>query len=204
MSARMRREVGALLTQRGVPGLRRGRELHRRAGGSCRPGRCASAASRSAAADRRRAAPTARGSLDEAEASSCSPASACPCAREIVVGTMPPRREAAARELGGRVVLKILSREITHKSDVGGVRGRPDAETDSPPPARPWLAEVRAKPACGPERFLVQEMVSGGTELILGMHRDPRSARPSCWAWAASPRSCSRTPRCACCRRKAA
>jgi succinyl-CoA synthetase beta subunit len=33
--------------------------------------------------------------------------------------------------------------------------------------------EVGAKANVRPERFLVQEMVNGGTELILGMHRDP-------------------------------
>ena len=34
-------------------------------------------------------------------------------------------------------------------------------------------AEVQAKTGFIPEHFLVQEMVTGGTELILGMHRDP-------------------------------
>ena len=34
-------------------------------------------------------------------------------------------------------------------------------------------AEVEAKAGVRPQRFLVQEMVGGGTELILGMHRDP-------------------------------
>ena len=33
--------------------------------------------------------------------------------------------------------------------------------------------EVEAKAGVRPQRFLVQEMVGGGTELILGMHRDP-------------------------------
>ena len=34
-------------------------------------------------------------------------------------------------------------------------------------------SEVEAKAGVRPQRFLVQEMVGGGTELILGMHRDP-------------------------------
>src|SRR5437868_2267081 len=34
-------------------------------------------------------------------------------------------------------------------------------------------ADVEAATGQRPARFLVQEMVSGGTELILGMHRDP-------------------------------
>jgi hypothetical protein len=33
-------------------------------------------------------------------------------------------------------------------------------------------AEVHAKAGLRPDRFLVQEMVNGGIELILGMHRD--------------------------------
>jgi succinyl-CoA synthetase beta subunit len=33
--------------------------------------------------------------------------------------------------------------------------------------------EVESKAGVRPRRFLVQEMVGGGTELILGMHRDP-------------------------------
>ena len=42
-------------------------------------------------------------------------------------------------------------------------------------PARSaWhTAEVAGKTGTRPQRFLVQEMVTGGTELILGMHRDP-------------------------------
>jgi acyl-CoA synthetase (NDP forming) len=74
--------------------------------------------------------------------------------------------------LGGRVVLKILSSEITHKSDVGGVAVNLKAEHIGARLAA-MTAEVQAKALIEPKRFLVQEMVSGGTELILGMHRDP-------------------------------
>jgi succinyl-CoA synthetase beta subunit len=34
-------------------------------------------------------------------------------------------------------------------------------------------AEVQAKAGLRPQRFLVQEMVGGGVEMILGMNRDP-------------------------------
>jgi acetate---CoA ligase (ADP-forming) len=111
------------------------------------------------------------GSLDEAQAKQLFARFGVPCAREIVVQTAA-EAQRAARELGGRVVLKMLSREITHKSDVGGVAvnvtpeqigARLDAMAD----------EVESKAGVRPARFLVQEMVTGGTELILGMHRDP-------------------------------
>ena len=46
-------------------------------------------------------------------------------------------------------------------------------ETRRRAPDRDGRRGRSARPACGPQRFLVQEMVGGGTELILGMHRDP-------------------------------
>jgi acetate---CoA ligase (ADP-forming) len=111
------------------------------------------------------------GSLDEAQAKQLFARFGVPCAREIVVQTAA-EAERAARELGGRVVLKILSGEITHKSDVGGV-----AVNVTPEQVAARLAamadEVESKAGVRPKRFLVQEMVMGGTELILGMHRDP-------------------------------
>jgi acetate---CoA ligase (ADP-forming) len=111
------------------------------------------------------------GSLDEAQAKQLFARFGVPCAREIVVQTQA-EAERAARELGGRVVLKILSGEITHKSDVGGV-----AVNVTPEQVAARLAamadEVESKAGVRPKRFLVQEMVMGGTELILGMHRDP-------------------------------
>lgn len=61
-----------------------------------------------------------RGSLDEHEAKRLFARFGIPCVRESVVDG-PAQAERAARELGGRVVLKMLSAAITHKSDVGGV-----------------------------------------------------------------------------------
>jgi len=79
--------------------------------------------------------------------------------------------EAAARELGGRLVLKILSSRITHKSDVGGVAVGLTTQTIG---ARlgAMVADVQARAGVRPDRFLVQQMVAGGTELILGLHKD--------------------------------
>ena len=79
--------------------------------------------------------------------------------------------EAEARELGGRVVLKILSAEITHKSDVGGVAVGLTAETIGARLAQ-MRSNVAAQAGVQVQQFLVQQMVAGGTELILGLHRD--------------------------------
>jgi len=111
-----------------------------------------------------------RGSLDEAQAKRLFARFGVPCAREFVASTSEEAARAA-KALGGRAVLKILSSAITHKSDVGGVAvnlapaeiaARLDAMADA----------VAAKTGQRPERFLVQEMVGGGTEVILGLRRD--------------------------------
>lgn len=111
------------------------------------------------------------GSLDEAQAKALFACFGVPGVRETVV-TTPREAERAASALGGRVVLKMLSAAITHKSDVGGV-----AVNLAPDQVGARLTamatEVHAKANFMPSRFLVQEMVTGGIELMLGVHRDP-------------------------------
>ncbi|WER50894.1 acetate--CoA ligase family protein [Cupriavidus sp. WKF15] len=110
------------------------------------------------------------GPLDEAAAKQLFARFGVPGVREREVANAA-QADAAARELGGRVVLKILSSAITHKSDVGGVAvGVAPAEAGAR--LEVMREAVRHHTGEAPERFLVQEMVSGGVELILGMHRD--------------------------------
>jgi acetate---CoA ligase (ADP-forming) len=81
---------------------------------------------------------------------------------------------AAADRLGYPVVLKIDSPQIAHKTDIGGIRvGCPD-----PAAVRAafgeMLAEVRQRaPAARLDGALVQRMVTGGREMILGVKTDP-------------------------------
>jgi acetate---CoA ligase (ADP-forming) len=114
------------------------------------------------------------GSLNEAQAKQLFARFGVPCVREIEVETAA-QAERAAEELGGRVVLKILSGAITHKSDVGGVAINLTTEQIGTRLGA-MAAEVESRAGVRPHRFLVQEMVNGGTELILGMHRDPLGA----------------------------
>lgn len=111
------------------------------------------------------------GSLDEAQAKQLFARFGVPCVNEMAVQD-GDEAERAARKLGGRVVLKILSSEITHKSDVGGVAVNVTTDQIA---ARlgAMTSEVERNTGVRPDRFLVQEMVNGGTELILGIHRDP-------------------------------
>ena len=111
------------------------------------------------------------GSLDEAQAKALFARFGIPIVAEKVAATARDA-EQAAHDLGGRVVLKILSREIAHKSDVGGVAVNLTPETIGGR-LTAMADEVEARTGTPPERFLVQEMVSGGVEIILGMHRDP-------------------------------
>ncbi len=164
-------EVGALLTQRGVPAFAAAESCTAALSGMLHASRWQAPAE---AADA--GAPVAlddlpAGSLDEAQAKQLFARFGVPCAREVVVQT-PAEAERAARELGGRVVLKILSSAITHKSDVGGVAVNLAAEQIG---ARLYAMadQVETRTGVRPQRFLVQEMVGAGTELILGMHRDP-------------------------------
>jgi acyl-CoA synthetase (NDP forming) len=112
------------------------------------------------------------GPLNEAQAKNLFARFGVPCVRERIVGNAQ-EAAAAARELGeGKVVLKILSSEITHKSDVGGVAVGIAADRVGERLDR-MAAEVSERAGVRPEQFLVQEMVEGGAELILGCHRDP-------------------------------
>jgi acetate---CoA ligase (ADP-forming) len=79
--------------------------------------------------------------------------------------------EDAARKLGGKIVLKLLSRSIAHKSDVGGVKL--GLVADEIGAACAAMQAALAAQGLAAERFLVQEMITGGIEIILGFHRDP-------------------------------
>ena len=81
-----------------------------------------------------------------------------------------------ARQIGFPVVLKTLSREITHKSDVGGVAldlGSEQAVLDA---VRELTNRVcTAAPGAALDGFVVQPMIKrpGAIELILGATEDP-------------------------------
>ena len=112
-----------------------------------------------------------KGALNEAQAKQLFSRFGVPCTQEVIVET-PQQAERAAAQLGGRVVLKLLSNDIMHKSDVGGVAVGVRAEQIGDR-LTAMAADVERLTGMRPKQFLVQEMVSGGTELILGMHRDP-------------------------------
>jgi acyl-CoA synthetase (NDP forming) len=81
---------------------------------------------------------------------------------------------AAAEELGFPVVMKILSPDILHKSDIGGVL----LDVATPAAVQDGFALLldrarQAAPAARIEGVLVAKQLRGGVECILGIHRDP-------------------------------
>lgn len=112
----------------------------------------------------------AEGSLDEAAAKALFSQVGLRVPQSRVVAS---REEAvqAARELEHPVVLKVLDAKLLHKSDIGGVALHQTADTIG---ARfdKMVTEVTGHVGYRPDRFLVEAMVAGGHELILGANRD--------------------------------
>jgi acetyl-CoA synthetase (ADP-forming) len=82
---------------------------------------------------------------------------------------------AAARSFGGPVAMKIVSPDIVHKSDVGGVRL--DVRGDDAVAAafdELVAAAGAAVPGARIDGVSVQAMAGGTLELILGARRDPQ------------------------------
>jgi acetyltransferase len=72
------------------------------------------------------------------------------------------------------VVLKVVAPEIVHKTEAGGVQ----VDLRSPAEVRKAHAAIlkgarRAAPEAVVEGVLVQQMIRGGREVIVGMTRDP-------------------------------
>jgi len=95
-----------------------------------------------------------------------------PCAAGHAASS-PDEAAATAGRCGFPVALKVLSPDITHKSDVGGVVLGLASAIEVTRAADSMLAKVRAeRPQAAIRGILVQPMVSSGRELLLGMVRD--------------------------------
>jgi acyl-CoA synthetase (NDP forming) len=108
----------------------------------------------------------ANGPLDEHTSKNLLAAYGLPVTREHLV-TSAEAAIQAAEKLGYPVVLKTAAPNMLHKSDVGGLRLNL-ADENAVRQAYLDLAGHFGSPV------LVQEMVVGGTEMILGMKTDPQ------------------------------
>jgi len=85
--------------------------------------------------------------------------------------------EAASKALaiGFPVALKIVSPDIIHKTDVGGVELDLKYEEEVRAAFRRIQDSIRARaPAARIDGVSVEEMCSGGTEIIIGLNNDPQ------------------------------
>jgi acetate---CoA ligase (ADP-forming) len=115
--------------------------------------------------------PARAGTLDEAQSKALLKEIGVPVAREIVL----PRDNGklAALDLSFPVAVKVLSRDIAHKSEVGGVR----LGVTSAAGVAEAIAAIRAsvknhRPDATIDGFIVAEMITDGLETIVGVVRD--------------------------------
>jgi acetyltransferase len=114
--------------------------------------------------------------LTEAEAKALLAAAGVPTVPTQVVPPDADAAVAAAQALGWPVALKVLSRQITHKSDVGGVRLGIGNADELRAAVAAMLARVQqARPDATIDGFTVQPMVrlKHAHELIVGASVDP-------------------------------
>ncbi len=114
-----------------------------------------------------------RTSLTESEAYDVLEAYGFPLLRSCFVRS-PEEAEAAATELGTQVALKIVSPDITHKSDAGGVI-LDIAPGQAAGAYERLMSQVADRaPRARLEGALIVEMArAGGREIILGMKKEP-------------------------------
>lgn len=94
---------------------------------------------------------------------------------EGVLATTADQAVSAAEKLGYPVVMKIVSQDVVHKSDAGGVRvGLKSAREVEDAFDLMILRIPRKVPGARLDGVLVEEMKGGGREVILGMTRDPQ------------------------------
>jgi acetyl coenzyme A synthetase (ADP forming)-like protein len=91
------------------------------------------------------------------------------------LATTPEQAVNIADQIGYPVVMKIWSRDIIHKSDVGGVKlGMRNAQEVMDAFDLMMYRVPRKAPKAQILGVLVQQMCKGVREVILGMNRDPR------------------------------
>ncbi|PZW44773.1 acetyl-CoA synthetase (ADP-forming) [Humitalea rosea] len=113
------------------------------------------------------------GVATEGEVKAALAAYGVPVTRESFAAT-PEAAGKAAAALGFPVVLKAVSRDIAHKSDVGGVAlGLRDAGAVAAAAVAMQATVAGHLPQARIDGFSVQEMIKGAAEVIIGARYDP-------------------------------
>ncbi|MBF67705.1 MAG: acetyl-CoA synthetase [Gammaproteobacteria bacterium] len=112
--------------------------------------------------------------LNEVEAKTLMHEAGVPVVRTVLADSSEQAKEIAG-ELGYPVALKVVSEDITHKSDAGGVM-LDIADSDAVAVAYEAILSnsLAAVPGAEIEGVAVQNMAPAGTEVIVGMTTDPQ------------------------------
>jgi len=111
--------------------------------------------------------------LSEAQAKEQLAAAGIACAPEIVCKSADAA-VAAAQSLGQPVVMKIVSPDILHKTEMGGVLLNIEGEQAVRDGYATLLSRAQeAVPSARIEGVLVAKQLQGGVQCIIGTHRDP-------------------------------
>ena len=111
--------------------------------------------------------------LTEHEAKALLSAAGIPVLSEMICLTVAEAVEAA-KGMGFPVVVKIVSPDIAHKTEIGGVIvNLPDADAVAAAVDTVFARAAASVPGARIDGALVAPMVRGGIETILGIHMDP-------------------------------
>jgi acyl-CoA synthetase (NDP forming) len=115
----------------------------------------------------------ASGRFNEAEAKALLATIGVPSPREALA-TTPEHAAAQAQAIGFPVAVKLVSADVLHKTEVGGVTLGLNSAAEVADAVRAMQSGIASlRPDARVDGFLVSQMVTGGVETILGVHRDP-------------------------------
>lgn len=111
--------------------------------------------------------------LTEAEAKPVLASYGLPVLDEQLVRSPEEAAEVVEKQGQFPIVLKLVSADVPHKSDIGGVRLGLKSATEVADAGREILRRAaEAVPDAKIDGLLVQEMAPAGLELVVGLHRD--------------------------------
>ena len=90
------------------------------------------------------------------------------------MATSPAEAVKISNSIGYPVVLKVISPEISHKTEAQAVKLNLSSSKEVEEACSDLLLKAQAyRPGAKVEGYLIQEMVEDGVEIIVGLHSDP-------------------------------
>jgi acetate---CoA ligase (ADP-forming) len=113
------------------------------------------------------------GRFNEAEAKELLAQLGIPSPRESIA-TTPEEAAIQAQAIGFPVAVKLVSADILHKTEVGGVALNLTSTEQVKDAVRAMQSSLAVlRPDAKIDGYLVSQMITDGVETILGVHRDP-------------------------------